>query len=114
MTGMNARTGRRMDEDDHIRQSIRKILTTPIGSRIKRREFGSLLPDLIDHPTHPANRLRLRAATIMALLRWEPRIYPRSASVAVDIDGSIVVDLDVVRRSGPRAGTAARLTVPLR
>ena len=35
-------------EADQIRQSIQDILTTPIGSRIMRRNYGSLLPQLID------------------------------------------------------------------
>ena len=45
MTGMSRETGRACDDElAHIRQSIRDILTTPVGSRIKRRDYGSLLP----------------------------------------------------------------------
>lgn len=112
--GMNATTGRRLDEVDHIRQSVRDILTTPIGSRVMRREYGSLLPDLIDHPGNPANRLRLMAATVMAIIRWEPRISVRSASISLDAAGKVTVDMEAVRRGGQRAGAQINLAVPLR
>lgn len=72
--GTHATTGAALDELAHIRQSVRDILTTPVGSRVMRRSYGSLLPELIDQPMHGATRLRLYAATYMALLQWEPRI----------------------------------------
>lgn len=114
MTGMNAATGRRMSEDEHIRQSCGDILKTPIGSRVMRREYGSLLPELIDHPAHGANRMRLMSATVMALLRWEPRIAVTSVSIDVAADGKITVDMQTVRRNGPRAGAPLDLAVPIR
>ncbi|KAG0162050.1 hypothetical protein DFQ30_004182 [Apophysomyces sp. BC1015] len=56
-------------------ESITKILTTPIGSRLARRDFGSELPNLIDAPNHGATRVRLYAALATALMRWEPRLH---------------------------------------
>lgn len=86
MSGMNAITGRRLDGIEHIKQSIREILTTPIGSRIERREFGSLLPELVDQPQSVALTMQLRAAAVMALAQWEPRI--RMMSVSFDATGA--------------------------
>jgi len=74
MIGMSARTGRTLSDSAHLAQSIADILTTPIGSRVMRREYGSLLPDLIDAPTNDATRLLAYAAVAMSLMRWEPRI----------------------------------------
>lgn len=71
---MNVATGKRISGLDHIRQSVADILTTPIGSRVMRREYGSLIFDLIDKPIGPALLLQVYAATFMALRRWEPRI----------------------------------------
>ncbi|XEI33361.1 GPW/gp25 family protein [Aeromonas veronii] len=71
---MNAQTGRQLGDTDHIVQSIHTILTTPVGSRVMRREFGSELADLIDQPQHDATRLRLMAATVHAITLWEPRV----------------------------------------
>lgn len=42
MTGMSRETGKALDEAAHISQSIRDILTTPVGSRLMRRTYGSL------------------------------------------------------------------------
>jgi len=81
MTGMDAATGRPLDGLQHLRQSIARILSTPIGTRIARRDFGSLLPDLIDQPMNPLGRMCLLAATAQALLRWEPRLRITSVTL---------------------------------
>ena len=44
--GMNSQTGLSISEVEHIRQSVRDILVTPVGSRVMRREYGSLLSAL--------------------------------------------------------------------
>lgn len=94
MIGMNATTGRAISGIEHIKQSIREILTTPIGTRIERREFGSLLPELIDQPQSIALTMQLRAAVVMALTQWEPRI--RMMSVNFDVIGpgmSVIIEM---------------------
>ena len=70
---MNRHTGQRLDALAHLRQSIGDILATPIGSRVMRREYGSLVPELIDHPDNIATQVRVYAAVASALMRWEPR-----------------------------------------
>ncbi|MFM0302412.1 GPW/gp25 family protein [Paraburkholderia sediminicola] len=74
MRGMDAKTGRAISGLAHLYQSIAKILTTSIGSRVKRRPFGSEIPDLIDAPNNGETRVRLYAAIATALMRWEPRL----------------------------------------
>lgn len=74
MTGMSRTTGRALDDQAHLRQSIADILTTPIGSRLMRRDYGSQLPELIDQPFNELTKLRAYAAIAIALMRWEPRI----------------------------------------
>ena len=71
---MNRHTGRAITGLEHLRQSVGDILSTPIGSRVMRREYGSLVPELLDHPDNDATRVRLNAAVAGALMRWEPRI----------------------------------------
>ena len=80
-TGVNAATGKPLSDWDHVTQSIRKILTTPIGARVMRREFGSDLPDLIDAKMTQKNILAVYSAAASAIARWEPRFRMRSASV---------------------------------
>lgn len=48
---MNRETGGAISTVEHIGQSISDILTTRLGTRVMRREYGSLLPDLVDHPS---------------------------------------------------------------
>lgn len=114
MSGMSATTGRALPDADHIRQSIRDILTTRIGSRVMRRDYGSLVPELIDHPSNPANVLRLQAASIMAILRWEPRVRITRTAFAVGFDGTATLELEGERRDGQRAGQPLNLSVPVR
>ncbi|HHV0910254.1 TPA: phage tail protein [Escherichia coli] len=45
-SGMNNTSGKAITDIDHLRQSVRDILLTPQGSRIARREYGSLLTDI--------------------------------------------------------------------
>lgn len=72
--GMGAANGSEISETAHILQSVRDILTTPAGTRVMRRDYGSEIFSLIDQPQHGATRLRLMAATVHALALWEPRI----------------------------------------
>jgi len=54
MIGTNASTGRALEGTEHLVQSLADILGTPLGTRAMRRDYGSLLPELIDQPTNPA------------------------------------------------------------
>ena len=88
---------------EHIRQSLADIFSTPIGSRIQRREYGSHLFDLIDAPMNPANRLRLAAVLVDAASRWEPRVVLETAVIDIAMDGKTEISytartLDVSQR----------------
>ncbi len=65
--GMNRDTGEAITDTEHIRLSVRDILITPEGSRIGRREYGSLLSVLIDQPQNDVVRLQVMAAAYTAL-----------------------------------------------
>lgn len=92
---MSRESGRELEtEIDQIRQSIQDILTTPIGTRIMRREYGSLLPQLIDSPFNEITLLQLYAATATALLQWEDRITLNSVSINQVGRGSFEFEID--------------------
>ena len=76
-----------------MRQSIRDILTTPIGSRVMRRTYGSRLFRLVDAPLNRSTLLDLYAATAEALDLWEPRIRVISVAAISVENGSIELDL---------------------
>lgn len=93
MYGISATTGRKLGGIDHLRQSIRDILTTPIGSRVMRRDYGSRLFELIDTPYSSATKLAIIAATAEALMTWEPRIEVEDITLRSYTPGHIIVDL---------------------
>lgn len=114
MIGMNKTTGRRISGIEHIRQSINDILTTPIGSVVMNREYGSLLPELIDHPTNGANTLRMMTATVMAIGRWEPRVAINRVGFALgDAAGQAYIDLEGSLLDTAGRSSAMSLNVPL-
>jgi len=95
MTGMSNGTGRTLESRQHLAQSIADVLTTPIGSRVMRREYGSQLAELIDWPLNSATRLQAYAATAMALMRWEPRIRLSRVQLSLgDVAGQAILDLE--------------------
>lgn len=80
MIGTNAQTGSALSGLEHLYQSVRDIITTPIGTRVMRREYGSGLFALIDKPLHAENILRIYSAAATAIHRWEPRLICRRFS----------------------------------
>jgi len=93
MYGISSTSGRKIGEIDHLRQSIRDILTTPIGSRVMRRDYGSRIFDLVDAPYSPSTRLDIIAATAEALMTWEPRIDVEDVALQSYEPGHITIDL---------------------
>jgi uncharacterized protein len=112
--GMHASTGKPLEGEAHLAQSIARILTTPIGSRVMRRDFGSMLPELIDQPANNATAVRLYGATATAILRWEPRFRPTAVALSYGgVSGSYVLDLDGYRTDTAQRNSFTRLSIPL-
>ncbi|WP_342754798.1 GPW/gp25 family protein [Pantoea sp. MBD-2R] len=109
-SGMSRDTGGALTDLDHIRQSVRDILLTPVGSRVMRRSYGSLLSALIDQPQNESLRLQIMSACYVAILQWEPRVKLTGISYESAFDGGMVVEL-----TGTRADNAQdfSLTIPV-
>ena len=103
MSGLNPVTGQSLSPvtDDYIRRSVADILTTPIGSRVMRRDYGSYLPELIDQPMNELTRLRIFGATAMALMRWHRRCRLKSVQLT-GTGSSVSLKLNLVRTDLPR------------
>ncbi|MEW5251202.1 GPW/gp25 family protein [Microbulbifer sp. 2201CG32-9] len=109
MKGTSASDGRAQQGEAHLRQSIADILQTPLGSRVMRRDYGSLIPELLDQPFNTATRARLYGATAMALMRWEPRLrLTRVQLFTLDRDGAFLLRLE-----GSVDRVPTQITVPL-
>lgn len=93
MRGTSVATGQAVSGVDHLRQSVADILTTPIGSRVMRRDYGSDLPALIDQPDNAATQVRVYAAAATALMRWEPRLRLQKLRASRNRAGQLVLDV---------------------
>lgn len=114
MPGMHRLTGKALDGLDHLCQSIADILTTPLGARVMRRDYGSQLPDLIDHPDNGATRVRLYAAAAGALMKWEPRLrLSRVQLFSGARPGQVILDIEGIYTALGERRSVLGLRVPL-
>jgi uncharacterized protein len=79
--GINRSTGKYITGWQHVAQSIYVIISTPLGSRVMRRDFGSRIFDLMNRPMTAENVMEVYLATAEALDRWEPRFRLRNARI---------------------------------
>nr|DAL50123.1 MAG TPA_asm: baseplate wedge subunit [Caudoviricetes sp.] len=107
---MNRNTGLGISDAEHISQSMRDILLTPVGSRVMRREYGSLLSALIDMPQNPALRLQIMVACYSAIQKWEPRIRLTAIRFETGDAGEMYVDITGMRTD---TGASVSTTVSL-
>ena len=94
LSGMNREAGGAFSGILHLRQSIDDILTTPVGSRVMRPEYGSELPRMVDQSANRGWMSAVQAEVARAIGRWEPRLKLRRAVVESVIDGKITIRID--------------------
>lgn len=100
-----------LTEIEQIYQSIEDILTTPIGSRLMRREYGSLLAELIDQPINDATILKMCSAVYTALFIWENRVSIEQVKISQITKGGMMVDLQAALTL---TGQRTNLKIPLK
>lgn len=106
MIGMDRCTGLPMSGIEHVRQSIEDILTTPLGSRRMRPEYGSKLRRFVDLPVTEGWKSAVQAEVARALERWEPRLKLERVRVTAVVGGQITFQL-----TGQYLGNSAILEV---
>lgn len=94
MNGTNIHTGKTIDGIDHLKQSIINIITTPIGSRVMRRYYGSRVSTRIDSPLNAEFIALIYADIVEALFNYEPRFELSKVSVVSMDKQRIVLDLE--------------------
>ncbi|EDW3053794.1 baseplate assembly protein [Salmonella enterica subsp. enterica] len=92
-TGMNPNGTGTLNDTDQLWNSVNDILLTPLASRVMRRDYGSLIPDLIDSPQNQTTRLQCMSAAVIALTRWEPRIALNKIDIRWLKDGRAEAEL---------------------
>jgi uncharacterized protein len=94
-TGLDRRTGQVLTGRAHTLQSLGEIMSTAFEDRVMRRDFGSIVPDIIDHNLTPDIMLRLVAGIADACLKHEPNIRITDATLlSIGADGSLNIWLD--------------------
>ena len=93
-SNINRSTGKHISYVGHLHQSINDILTTPIGSRVMRRDYGSRLYRLVDAPMNQATFVEIYTATAEALRLWEPRLNLTRVQVEQAQPGKIALSLE--------------------
>lgn len=111
MQGVNAKTGKRLVGNDHLRQSVIDILSTPKNSRVLLRDYGSDLPDLIDNPQDESTRVRIVGATASALARWEPRLTVKRVQVVREGDGVFDLTIEGINKETGQPVTLEGVTI---
>lgn len=92
---MNKNTGGMLQTVlESISQSIDDIITTPIGSRIMRREYGSLIFELLDQPINDSLVLKCYSAIYTAVSRWEDRISISTIKMTGTKESGLIFDID--------------------
>lgn len=94
---------------DDLRQAIRTILATRVGSDPLRPDFGSRVPDYLDWPTDRA-RPHVVRETVSAIRKWEPRLTVKRVrvSVAADNPAQLVVAVHFVAADGVEVSAEVR------
>lgn len=91
---MNKETGKELEGIEHLKQSIIDILTTPINSRIMRRDYGSRLFELVDKPINRDLTLEIYAAVAEALEKWEKRFKLEKVKITEVKEGKVILVLE--------------------
>ena len=111
MIGINNKTGKHITGIEYLRQRITDVLTTPIGTRVMRRDYGSRLFDLIDAPITKMTVINYYAATAEALSKpingihdfKLTKVYVSRVSIGrlqIDIDGFYLPDMKKIKLEG--------------
>jgi phage baseplate assembly protein W len=77
MSGIDRRTGTFVDNLGHAYQGVEVILSTRLGSRIMRREFGGGIVELLGRLVTPALFAAFQQLLATAIDLWEPRFHVR-------------------------------------
>lgn len=105
MSGLDFETLRPIDNLDHALQSVWVILTTPIGTRVMRRQFGCGAIGLLGRALTPRTVAAWKQLVATAIDLWEPRFRVRRVELLASAEelrrGSARLSLNMDYR--PRA-----------
>lgn len=107
---MSRETGKSLIEIDHIKQSLEDLISTPIGSRLMRRNYGTNIAKLLDQPVSEALYLKCCSTIYTAILLWEPRVELSRIYVSEINHGKTVLNLEGTL---VQSGQSLNMNIPL-
>lgn len=116
MKGMCAETGRLLQGDDHLNQSIENIITTIKKTLVLRRDYGSDCGLLKDKSTNPSTLMLFYACIAESIRVWEPRLLLRRVLAKRVGEGGLFIEIHAdVReyKSQKIIGSHVKIDVPL-
>jgi len=115
LVGIDRTTGQTITGADVTVQQIADVLTTPLGTRVMRRDYGSLLFDLADMPLNSATMLLQNMAAAQAITQWVDGVTVNRAAISGDFaSGQAILNLSATIASNAQNQTSlAVLSIPL-
>lgn len=99
MIGMDRHTGALISGQSYLVQRVQDVVTTRVGTRIIRRQYGGSLPDLVDRKVVPATFTRAAAAIAATLMQWVPDFKIRRISWLQLQPGQVIAVLSGTERA---------------
>lgn len=94
MRGMNNQVGTHKDVFPYLKQRVQDILSTPLGSRVMRRGYGSELYKRIDNPANGDLVANIYADCVTALYKFEPEFELLRVNIVSITKGNVILDLE--------------------
>lgn len=82
MAGLSRHTGKPIGNLESAYQGVETVLTTRLGERVMRREFGAGIVEILGRAVTPALFLAWQQLLGTAIDLWEPRFKIRTIEVA--------------------------------
>ena len=100
--------------ETNIRESIRIILSTDPGERVRLPDFGAGLTRYLFEPNVPATHARIAQSITSALARSEPRVAVEAVDVADDpVDARSAIATIAYRLVATGARERTSVSVPI-
>lgn len=95
MGGMSRTTGKYLEGYAHLVQSVGDILSTPLLTRVWRRDYGGHGTYLLDKPASEETLISFTIAIGDAINKWEPRYrLNRIWFEEANQDGHFILNID--------------------
>jgi len=83
---------------DEVDSALRMILSTALGERVMRPEFGCRIWDLLFHPLDANTIGQMEQAVRDAVSQWEPRVDLEGVRAVPDEDDVGLVHIEIAYR----------------